>query len=299
MKKKPERFVFYCMLLALIGVLRCMPRFMALAVADAGGWIAYHVVKRHRSKVDRNLAFVFPDKTEKERKRLAIKVFQNMGQTLADVILSYRLNSGNVREIMDAGEAVAVLNKLRERGKGVIFLSSHFGNWELVAAMCLYGLPGRALARKIYYEPYNRLLVENREHLGCHTVYRDDSPRKVLGVLRRNEILGVVPDQDMESVDGIFVDFYGHPVHTPTAPVKLAMASGAPILPAVVLREGKRYRVLVGKPIECRRQADKEEAVRRYTEEWSRSLEGFIREHPEQWAWMHDRWKRSPSVKKL
>lgn len=289
--------MLYCMLLVLIGILRCMPRSLTLLMADLGGWFTYHIVRRHRERVDRNLAFVFPDKTEKERKELAIKVFQNMERTLADVILSCRLNSGNIREIMDAEDAVRVLNKLREQGKGVIFLSSHFGNWELVAAMCLYGLPGTALARRIYYEPYNRLLVKNRERLGCRTLYRDDSPRKVLGVLRRNEILGIVPDQDMESVDGIFVDFYGHPVHTPTAPVKLAMASGAPILPAVVLREGKRYRVLVGKPIECKRQADKAEVVRRYTEEWSRSLEGFIREHPEQWAWMHDRWKRSPSAR--
>jgi len=291
MKNRPRRFVLYLLLLVLVGIVRCLPRVLALALADFGGWFAYYTVIRQRRKIDENVAFIFPGFSKTKRNRFGYRCFQNIARTLVDVILFYRINAKNVEKWLDADEVVAALKKLLKKGNGAILLSSHFGNWEFISVLALLGLPGAAVARRIYYNPYNRLLIKNRERFGCRTMYRDSSPRLMLQTLARGEVLGIIPDQDMDSIDGVFVDFFGHPARTPTAPVKLAIASGAPILPVAVARMGKRYKFLVGKPIECAYEGDKDKAIRHFTQQWSRALEGFIREYPEQWVWMHKRWK--------
>jgi len=174
-------------------------------------------------------------------------------------------------------------------------MTPHMGNWELLAGIfSLQGFHGAVVGKQIHYEPYNRWIVGLRQAVGVYTIYSHEAVRGIRDHLRKNEIIGLLPDQDMDSVRGVFVDFFGKSAYTSVAPVKLAVSNQAPILTAFLIRTaGDRYRLLVGKLIRPKIEGDRDLAIRQYTEEWMHNFEEVIRQHPEQWAWMHNRWKTS------
>jgi KDO2-lipid IV(A) lauroyltransferase len=130
-----------------------------------------------------------------------------------------------------------------------------------------------------------------RRRFGMEVIYQDESPRKLLRALRDGRILAVLADQDVRRLDGVFVPFLGRPAFTPSAPVSLALAARAPLVLGYALRVGRgRHRVVVSDPIELDR-ADKKKAVVEGTRAWSALVEAAIRENPEQWVWMHRRWR--------
>jgi KDO2-lipid IV(A) lauroyltransferase len=122
-------------------------------------------------------------------------------------------------------------------------------------------------------------------------IYRDESPRKMLKTLKKNWIVGIVADQDVDSVDGVFVNFFGHQAYTPSGPVALARASGAVLLPVFIIREGDGHTIAIDEPIELRDTDDKEADLIYNTQKWSNVVESYIRKYPDQWVWMHRRWK--------
>ena len=124
-----------------------------------------------------------------------------------------------------------------------------------------------------------------------NVIYRDESPRKILKVLKENRIVGIVADQDVESVEGVFVDFFGHPAYTPAGPAALARASGASLIPVLIMRENGKHSLVVEKPIELADTGDKEKDLVENTRRWSSVIESYIRKYPEQWVWLHRRWK--------
>lgn len=178
-------------------------------------------------------------------------------------------------------------------------MTAHLGNWELLAGVFgLQGFRGAVVGRRIYYEPYNRWIVSLRNSVGIRTIYQDEAVRQVHATLKAGEIVGLLPDQDRDRVHGIFVSFFGRPAYTSVAPVKFSMASGAPILPAFMVRKpGNRYELLLGNVIRPKIEgSDRTASVRKYTEAWMKDFEEVIRRYPEQWGWMHDRWKTKPDV---
>jgi len=251
-------------------------------------------LSRHREKSLKNLRLAFvKDKSEREIRVLARRVFEHMAQTGVEVLKFRRLNREKVEALVGTEEAEKKYRKILGQKKGLISLTAHMGNWELLAGIFgLKGFQGGVLARRIYYEPYDRWIVGLRQAVGIRTLYRDDSPKALIKLLKRNEILGILADQDIDSVNGIFVDFFGRPAYTPVAPAKLAVASGAPILPNFLLwDQGDRYRLVLGEVIEPAVKTNREAAVRDITVQWMRACEEVIRRYPEQWGWMHDRWK--------
>jgi KDO2-lipid IV(A) lauroyltransferase len=118
----------------------------------------------------------------------------------------------------------------------------------------------------------------------------------MLRILKNNELLGILPDQDTDKVDGIFVDFLGQQAYTPTGPVSLALATGASIVPCFIVRKKSKHYLYIEKPLELEVTGNKEADIRINTEKWSYIFEKYIREYPDQWVWMHKRWntKNSP-----
>ncbi len=133
-----------------------------------------------------------------------------------------------------------------------------------------------------------------RASKNVNVIYRDESPKKLLKVLRKNEVLGLLADQDMDSVDGVFVEFFGKPTYTAKAPVAIAMASKAPLIPLFVIWGPKRHKLIIEDPIEIEIKATKEETIKHNTQKWTRLLESYIRKYPDHWVWMHRRWKTKP-----
>jgi KDO2-lipid IV(A) lauroyltransferase len=148
------------------------------------------------------------------------------------------------------------------------------------------------------YDPrLDELLVALRESKGIRSLERDRSGREALRVLRRGECLGVLIDQDT-SVGGDFVPFFGQPAHTPTGPLALAAKTGASVLPMAIHREpDSTYVITVNPPLDLTRTADRKEDLRTNTARVTAILEHFIRTHPTQWVWFHDRWRTKPPAK--
>jgi KDO2-lipid IV(A) lauroyltransferase len=293
-KKKPYRFLLYLAFRLFTSFISVLPRPWALAAARLAGRLGFKTILRQRRKTLENLRFAYgTQKSEEELKRLGEKVFENLALTGAEVLQFPRLNREKVEAWVDAQEAMKLYDQILAEGKGLISMTAHIGNWELLAGIFgIKGYEGGVLARRIYYEPYNRWIVGLRQAMKVPTIYRDDSSREILKLLQRNQIVGLLPDQDMDSMKGIFVPFFGRPAYTIVAPARLALASGAPMVPNFLIRvPGNKYKIVVGEVIRPDLKKNRDEATNEMTAEWMRQFEKVIRQYPEQWAWMHNRWK--------
>lgn len=293
-KKKPYRFVLYLFFRGLNAVIYILPRSWAMAWANALAGLAFETVSRQRNKTLENLRFAYgQEKSPEQIRKIAKQVFENLAMTGVEMLQFPKLNEAKIARMVDSTEAQKVYDRLLAEGKGLISMTAHLGNWELLAgSFGVKGYKGGVLGRRIYYEPYNRWIVGLRMALKVPTVYRDDSSKEILKFLKRNEIVGLLPDQDMDSMKGIFVPFFGHPAYTTIAPARLVIASGAPMLPNFMVRvDRERYKVVIGEVIRAPEGLSRDEAINRITLAWMKQFEKVIRQYPEQWAWMHNRWK--------
>ena len=153
----------------------------------------------------------------------------------------------------------------------------------------------RVVARRLSYSPYNRLLEGLRSRLGVRIIYQDESPREAMEHLKSGGILGILPDQDIKGLSGIFVDFFGRPAWTPVGPAWLSMRTGAPLVPFFWVWDRGKYRGIVHEPLPIPNSGNRQLDIERLTSAWSRILEEEIRRRPDQWAWFHRRWRRRPS----
>lgn len=296
MKHKPYRFFLYLGFRVLQTVVLWIPRETALALARGIAQAAFLLIRRERERTLRHLTLAYQDEMGPDQIReLARRVFIHWAETAVDVFRLPQLNLEEADRLIERGDGLARIGRVLAEGKGMILITAHLGNWELMGAYIrLQGYEGTVVGRRIYYERFNQMIVNLREKFNLRTIYQDESPREFLKVLEKNQILGILADQDMDWAEGIFVPFFGQPAYTITAPVKLALASGAPMVPAFVVREKDRYRLLVEEPIHVEKKGSREETIREYTARWSQVIEEKIRATPEQWAWMHRRWKTAP-----
>ena len=203
----------------------------------------------------------------------------------------YKLNARNIDLWVNPGN-VKRIDEALAKGKGAIALTAHFGHWELLGAyVMIKGYPGITIVKNLYFHKFHSLINRLRTVHGLGQIDRQESPKKILRALRDNSLLGILPDQDIDSIEGIFVDFFGKPAYTPVAPIRIARISGAPLLPCYVLWTGERYEFIVDEPIYVDPDMDKTEADKYYTQRWTKVLESYIIKYPDQWVWMHRRWK--------
>ena len=281
-------------------ILRTTARWLPLPVAQAlGGWcglIAYGLLARERALTWAHLRRAFgPRLSDTTCHYIARRVFVSLGKTSAEWFVLERLSPARIRRLVDV-HGLAHLRQALAKGRGVIALSGHFGNWEFLSvALASLGFEGGVLARRLRYPEYERFLWTMRRRLGVAT-YARGSVKEVAQVLRANHIIGVVPDQDVDSLDGVFVDFFEQPAYTPVGPAALALMTGSPILPCFCVRDGRRFRVVIEGPIAITRTEDRTRDLVEITQAWSRVVESYIRSHPDQWAWVHRRWKTQPET---
>jgi len=297
-KSKLYRYPLYLLARSLAFVFSIFPRGMLLSLAGLLGRLAYYLVPRHRESALQHLRSAYGNtKTEADYRLIARRVFENLAKTSVEILLFPKFSSAEVESFTDTGDAYKVYSDLLAEGKGLLGITSHMGNWELLAGIfTLKGYKGRAIARRLRYEPYNKWIESLRRSIGVETVYRGDSPKQILKILKDGYIIGMLPDQDIDSLRGVFVNFFGRPAYTTIAPAKLAIATGSPIIVNFLIRQpGNKYKIVIGDIIRPDAKLPREEAVVLYTRRWMESCEKIIREYPDQWGWMHNRWKTKPS----
>lgn len=296
-KHKPYRIVIYGFARAVSGILYILPRACLLSLAQILGSAAYIIVSKHREETIRNLTTAFgKEKSAEEIKRIARGVFQNLAKTALEVLQFPKWKSYLPESIIDFGDAPEKYRSLLTEGKGLITITSHIGNWELLGGVpSMRGFKSKAIARRLRNPRFQNWVESLRKSIGIELIYRDDSPKKIFQCLKSGEALGLLPDQDIAGLKGVFVDFFGRPAHTSIAPVKLSLTTQAPIVCVFLVRTPEnRYKIIFGDTIRPTIETTEEAALQKYTALWMKDIEAVIRAYPDQWGWMHNRWKTQP-----
>lgn len=292
MKFKFRRYYLYYLGKAAAFKFYILPLNVGLYIGKLLGALAFCILARYRNVTIENLQAAFgKEKTKNEIRGIAKRVFENLAKNTVELVNFPKINKDNIKKLVQV-ENIDRLNKAFELGKGVIILTSHFGNWELVGVtLRLWGYQGVVIVRRIYFDKYDKYLNRLRKVHDVDIIYRDESPKRMLRVLKENKIVGVLADQDVDSVDGVFVNFFGRPAYTPIGPVALAKASGAALVPTFIIRRNGKHTLVIEEPIKLADTGDKEKDIATNTQAWSNVVESYIRRYPDQWVWMHRRWK--------
>lgn len=292
MKFKFRRYYLYYLARISSALFYIIPLAVGLYIGRIFGRIAYWVLIRYRKIAIGNLKIAFGrEKTRFEIERIARGVFENLSANAVELVNFPKINRTNIDKFVEI-KNIDIINRALKDGKGAILLTGHFGNWELLAlTIRLKGYHGAVIGRRIYFDKYDKYLNHLRQIHDVNIIYRDESPKKILRVLRDNGIIGMLADQDVDSVNGVFVNFFGRPTYTPIGPAALAKASGSSLIPAFIIRENGRHTLVIEKPIGLMETGDDETDLIENTQRWSNVAESYIRRYPEQWVWIHRRWK--------
>jgi KDO2-lipid IV(A) lauroyltransferase len=283
----------YAIVRTLIALVRVMPDWLVRMSGTTLGLAFYAFDRAHRRIARQNLAMAFPSRRESERRAIARSAFAHFGRLLFELLKFSTLSrEGMLARVEVDGEERSRL--AYAHGKGVLFVTGHFGFWELQAMVhALRVEPVMILARALDNPRLNQLLERMRERTGNTVVYRRGTIRRVMRTLMAGHGVAVLIDQHIMSRDAIYVDFFERPAATTTAVAAIAMRTGAPVVPVFALPLGRgRYRMIYEHPVEPPR-ADTEDAIRDFTQRCTDVLEMYVRRHPELWLWMHRRWRDS------
>jgi len=288
----------YLALRAAFGALAALPLGAALRVGELAALVAYLLDRRHRRVGMRNLEIAFPEKPIRERRRILRASFLNLGRMAAELAHLPRLSAERLRDMVRFVDEEWWREATSwERSTGVLVLSGHFGNWELlVFAHGMRGHPVHMVHRTIANPLLDRWLNALRARAGTRTIRKRHAARAVLAALHERGLLVLPFDQNSTRGLGVFVDFFGVPASTNAGLARIALRTDAPIVPAFIVREGRsaRHRVHVLPIMQVERTGDPRADVVRNTQRFSAVFEDMVRRHPEQWLWMHKRWKTRP-----
>ena len=261
------------------------------ALGTAIGLSFYHVDRQHRRIALRNLRAAFPRKSDAERRTIARAMFAHFGHVLVELLKFSSLSPARMQELVE-WEGEDRVELAYSQGRGVLFCTGHFGFWEQHALA--HGLrfgPMAVLARVLDNRRLNTLLEQRRCVTGNTVIYRQGAMRRAMKLLAAGQGVGMLIDQHMHSADAIYVDFFERPASTTSTLARLALRTGAPVVPLFALPlPGGRYRMIYEHPVEPPRE-DTPEAVREFTQRCTDVLEMYVRRYPELWLWMHRRWR--------
>ncbi|MGB7133021.1 MAG: lysophospholipid acyltransferase family protein [Candidatus Sulfotelmatobacter sp.] len=280
-----------------IKTLGILPRPVARAAGIALAWIIYLFHVRLRQVGMRNLQLAFPEKSHAERARILRAEFASLGRQLAEVCRFPKYTPENIHEVV-AYDAFENYECARAHGQGVLFLTAHFGGWELSAfAHSLYGHPMQIVARGLDNIYLDRLVTRYRTMHGNRIVDKDDFVRGLLAAMKAGEAVGILMDTNMTPPRGIFVDFFGIPACTASGLARIALRTDAAVVPGFTIWDAQlgKYRLRFDPALELIRTGDLEADIQANTQRFTNVIENYVRQYPEQWLWVHRRWKTRPA----
>lgn len=277
----------------ILGLLaRPLSRALGIAIAQT----VYLLHFRLRRVGMRNLAMVFPEKSEAERARILRGEFTSLGRQLAEMSQFPRYTKANIDDIV-VYDGLENYERAYARGKGVLFLTAHFGGWELSAfAHSLHGHWLHVVMRPMDNPYLDRLLQSYRSMHGNKVVPKDDFVRGLLAAMKAGETVGILMDTNMTPPQGVFVDFFGIPACTASGLARIALRTDAAVVPGFTIWDEKlgKYRLRFDPALELVRTGNLEADIIANTQMFTKVIEDYVRKYPEQWLWVHRRWKTRP-----
>jgi KDO2-lipid IV(A) lauroyltransferase len=295
-KSKLQINLEYLTARSLLAFFGALPLRVALLVGPFLGRLAYYCAGRLRRTGERNLELAFPSMNLRERRNLLRGCFENLGRLLAVVSHFAPASPDTLRRVVEC-EGIEHLDAARQSGRGVILFTGHVGAWELSSfGLSLFGYPLSFLVRRIDNPRIEGLIDRVRTQLGNRTIDKRWAAREMLQILHAGGTLGILVDLNTQEREGIFVDFFGVKASTTFMLAKLALRTGADVLPVFAPWEKQRGRFLlkIDEPLRLQRTNDEGEDVRRLTQLFTAVVENYVRRYPDQWLWIHRRWKTRP-----
>ena len=280
---------------SILGFLGWLPQGLARCVCVLLAALSYAFWPRLRRVGMFNLRIAFPEWTDKRRRKVLFAEFRNLGRMLADFAHFPNLDRENIEHLI-IYDGFENYDEARKKGSGIIFLTAHFGNWELGSfAHGVYGYPCNFVVREMDNPLMDELINRYRCASGGQAIEKREFARKTLRAFERNEAVGILMDQNMLSGEGIFVDFFGLPACTTTGPARVARRTGAPVILGLVIWDPKlkKYRLRFDR-IDWIKNPDPEKEIELNTANFTKRIEDYIRRYPDQWLWVHRRWKTRP-----
>jgi Kdo2-lipid IVA lauroyltransferase/acyltransferase len=300
LRKRLRRGARSLALRAAAALLGLLPLRAALAVGALVGWVAWCLAGGTRRLALEHLALAFPERSEAERRAIARASLVHLGQVALETIALHRYRDRLEVYVSIAPGGEELVRRAMARGKGLVFVASHIGNWELLAQRLSRVAQPNAVVAKRNADPWLNGAIERlRAEGGLETLWREDpsTGRKLLRLFKRGGGLGILIDQDTK-VQGVFVPFFGQLAYTPRAAAELALRFGAAALVVTSHRRGPRpgdgHELEVTELVYDPDSPDPEAEVVRLTAAAVALHESAIRRHPAEWVWMHRRWKTRP-----
>ena len=296
--KRERRHALEAALASGVGVVvRRLPRALVLATGRVLGRIWAALDRRHLRIAAENLRRAFPEWDEARVLATAYGVYSHFASVLLEILWMEGRPIAELLALTDV-EGLEQMQAALARGRGVVSPLAHLGNWELqgVATAPLIG-PSAVIARPLDNPALDARLVSFRTSTGNDVIYKKKALPQILKTLREGRVVGVMLDQNVQAGDGIFVRFFGRPASTTTVAAALAIKTGCALVPAhCVRRADGRYRMAYGPVVECPRTGRRDEDIATLTQQLTSIIEGWVRETPEQWLWLHRRWKTQPGL---
>jgi KDO2-lipid IV(A) lauroyltransferase len=286
----------YAVAWILIKFIGALPRPLARLTGIALGWLVYLLHLRLRHVGMRNLALAFPEKSRPARARILRGVFTSFGRQLGEVCLFPEYTKENVSKVV-VYDGFENFERALARGKGVLFLTAHLGGWEISAfAHSLQGHPLRVVMRPLDNQYLDRLTREYRGMHGNTMVDKDDFVRGLLSAMKAGEVVGLLMDTNMTPPQGVFVDFFGIPACTASGLARIALRTDAAVIPGFTIWDPvlRKYRLRFDPPVNLIRTGDDEADALANTAKFTKIIEDYVRRYPDQWLWVHRRWKTRP-----
>jgi len=274
-------------------LLNALPESWALSLGAFLGLMWYYLIPIRRRVVMQNLDLALGvDYDRRGLRKIARATYRNLGISAIEFFLVKKLTPGIVKEkfVMEGASNLEAAQRL---GKGVLVLTAHFGNWDLLCcSQALAGYPLHVITKSLKAGGLNDFWMETRRRCGLNLIEARGSMKKILKALRRNEIVAFVIDQNMLHSQGVFVDFFGKPACTTYSLALLAERTGAPVIPIFILRQGLgRHRIVIQEPLVYQTVGRRRENILHNTRIYTAILEDMIRSRPDHWLWLHRRWK--------
>src|SRR4030043_1070619 len=292
-------YIIYLLLRVSSFFINLLPEGFALWVGRQLGIVMYYLDWEHRKVALQNLFLAFgQEKSVSEIQGIARRTFQNLGMMAIEFFRIPRMDGETFKErvkIEGLEEALGLL----EKKKGALLLIGHFGNWEMMGLMSkVIGNQIMVIAKPMKKNQWvDQFITKIRNASGLEVISTVNASRKVMKALSQNRVVGILIDQRAKRSEGIWADFFGRNAPTTPGLAVLAMKTGAPVLPVFMVRNGfQKHRLLIKEPLELIRTGHIKKDVEANTQLFNRTLESMIRQYPDQWFWVHQRWERKKKV---
>jgi len=287
----------YALAWPFIKSLSLLPRPLSRAAAISLAWLIYLLHVRLRHVGMRNLAMAFPEKSRREHATILRGEFTSLGRQLAEVCQFPRYTKENVNRVV-VYDGFENYERAFVRGKGVLFLTAHFGGWELSAFVhSLHGHWLHIVMRDLDNVYIDRLVQRYRSMYGNSTVSKDNFVRGLLAAMKAGEVVGILMDTNMTPPQGVFVNFFGIPACTASGLARIALRSDAAVVPGFTIWDSKlgKYRLRFDPAVTLVRTGNDEDDIVSNTQVFTKIIEDYVRRYPDQWLWVHRRWKTRPA----